>query len=273
MESIRELREMLQKEKVTPEGWRRPLGYYTLQRFPSIYITRLLLATSIKPNHVTMLGFIIGLIGCAFVLQWAWYLKLTGIGLLYLNILFDKVDGELARYKKIYSLKGIYLDYLNHLLLPPLFFLALTIGIVPFSLINPALFLAAGILAAFSMMVLRLQASLPEIIFIKKYLPHAGLFPLLSLHKSSLAAIKKAHPAFARASWLLHHAQEHFLHLWAFAFLLVIERYFFLDFIFHPIASWFLLFLGVALPLMVLENIIKGWFAIESRVATLQKNE
>lgn len=273
MESIRELREILQKEKVAPEGWRRPLGYYVLQRFPSIYITRLLLATPITPNHVTILGFLIGLTGCVFVLQWAWYLKLIGIGFLYVNVLLDKVDGELARYKNIYSLKGIYLDYLNHLLIPSLFFFALTIGILPFSLINPAILLSAGILAAFSMMILRVQTSLPEIIFTKKYLPHHDRFVLPASANDDIAVAKKQYPVPASLLWLFHHIQEHFLHLWVFALFLAIERSFFLDFLFHPLASRFLLFLGIALPLMMLENIIKGWVAIESRIAALKKRD
>ena len=260
---------MLQKEKVAPEGWRRPLGYYTLQRFPSIYITRLLLATPIKPNHITILGFFIGLAGCAFLLQWTWYLKFIGIGLLYLNVLFDKVDGELARYKKIYSLKGVYLDYLNHLLFPSFFLLALSIGIAPFSLVNPDFLLGAGVLAAFSMMVLRVQASLPEIIFVKKYLPHAELF-LLSSKESSLAAIKKARPTLARASWLLHHGQEHFLHLLFSAIILIGERLFLKDFLFHPIATNGILLLAAILFFFAIENIIKGWMSIEFRVTDIK---
>lgn len=261
---------MLQKEKVAPEGWRRPLGYYALQRFPSIYITRLLLATSITPNQITALGFIIGLIGCGFVLQWAWHLKLIGIGLLYLNVLLDKVDGELARYKKIYSLKGIYLDYTNHLVVPPLFLLALTFGILPFSLIEPALLLIAGIAAAFALILLRVQQNLAEIIFIKKYVPHRDILSLAQ-PSNHIALLKKERPMAGHVLWLFHHIQEHFMHLWAFALLLVVERYFFLDFIFHPLISWSLLFLGIALSLIVIENIIKGWVTIESRIAVLKK--
>lgn len=274
MESIRELREMLQKEKVAPKGWRRPLGYYALQRFPSIYITRLLLATPIKPNHITIIGFFIGLVGCGFVLQWAWHLKLIGIGLLYLNVLLDKVDGELARYKKVYSLKGIYLDYTNHFIIPPLFFLVLTFGLLPFSVIHPTVLLISGIAAAFAMMLLRVQQNLAEIIFIKKYLPNRDRLMLPAdirdIH-DDISAAKKQHPASAYTLWLFHHIQEHFLHLLIFALFLVIERYFLLDFIFHPLISWFLLFLGIALPLMVMENIIKGWVIIESRIDAFKK--
>lgn len=271
MESIRELRGMLQKEKVAPEGWRRPLGYYALQRFPSIYITRLLLATPIKPNQVTAFGFLIGLAGCAFVLQWTWYVKLIGIGLLYVNVLLDKVDGELARYKKIYSLKGIYLDSVNHLIIPPLFLLAITFGLLPFSLIHPTILLISGIAAAFVTILLRVQQNLAEIIFIKKYFPHRDHFILPASTTDDITIAKKQYPASAHTLWLFHHIQEHFLHLWAFALFLAIERYFFLDFIFHPLASWFLFFLGIALSLMVIENVIKGWVTIESRIAVLKK--
>ncbi len=272
MESIQELREMLQKEKVAPEGWRRPLGYYALQRFPSIYITRFLLSTPLTPNQITVIGFFVGLIGCVFVLQWAWHLKLIGIGLLYLNVLFDKVDGELARHKKIYSLKGIYLDYVNHFLIPPLFLLALTFGLLPFSLIHPTVLLLAGIAAACAMILLRIQQNLAEILYIKKYLPNCDRLTLSeTLHDSAMSTIKQQHPFAATLLWLFHHIQEHFLHLWIFVFLLIIERYLLADFIFHPLMSWLLLVLGIALPLMVVENIIKGWVGIESRIAEIKK--
>lgn len=271
MESIRELREMLQKEKVAPEGWRRPLGYYALQRFPSIYITRLLLPTRVTPNQITIIGFIIGLIGCLFVLQWTWHLKLIGLSLLYLNVLLDKVDGEIARYKKIYSLKGIYLDYTNHLIIPPLFILALTFGLLPFSLIHPTVLLISGIAAAFAMILLRVQQNLAEIIFIKKYLPHHNHFILPVGANDDIIATKKQYPVSAYTLWLFHHIQEHFLHLLAFAFLLFVERYALLDFLFHPFISWLLLFLGITVPLMVIENIIKGWITIESRIGDIAR--
>jgi phosphatidylglycerophosphate synthase len=272
MESIQELREMLQKEKVAPQGWRRPLGYYALQRFPSIYITRFLLPTPLTPNQITVIGFFIGLIGCVFVLQWAWHLKLIGIGLLYLNVLFDKVDGELARYKKIYSLKGIYLDYVNHFLIPPLFLLALTFGLLPFSLIHPTVLLLAGIAAACAMILLRIQQNLAEILYVKKYVPNRDRLSLPeTLQDSAAFAIKQQHPVAAMLLWLFHHVQEHFLHLFCFTLALVIERYMRADFIFHPLMSWLLLVLGIALPLMVVENIIKGWVGIESRIAEIKK--
>lgn len=271
MESTKELREMLQKEKVAPQGWRRPLGYYALQRFPSIYITRLLLPTRITPNHITVIGFLVGLAGCFFVLQWAWHFKLIGIGFLYLNVLLDKVDGEIARYKKIYSLKGIYLDYTNHFLIPPLFLLTLTFGLLPFSFIHPTMLLLAGIAAAFTMMFLRIQQNMAEILYIKKYLPNRDRLALPETPHDTIAATKTRYSFAAPFLWFFHHIQEHFLHLWIFALLLLAERYLLLDFVFHPLASWFLLLLGIALPLMVIENIVKGWMSIEGRVADIKK--
>src|SRR3989344_7467067 len=121
MESIQELREKLQREKL--EGRERPWGYRLLQRGPSIYITKLFLKTPITPNQLTLLSIAFGITGSIFVLGLTPASKLAGIFFLYLNLVFDRVDGEVARYKGIYSLKGIFLDELNHLLVPPLFFL------------------------------------------------------------------------------------------------------------------------------------------------------
>lgn len=271
METIKELRAMLQQEKIAPKGWSRPLGYYALQRWPSIYLTRLLLPLGITPNQVTLLGFVIGLLGCVFIFQFAWYYKLIGIGLLYLNILLDKVDGEIARYKKIYSLKGIYLDYTNHLIIPPLAILSLTFGMAPISPFYPIILIIFGVIAAFAMIMLRIQQSLAEIIFVKKYLHQREIFSLPETVFNTVAKAKQEHPLLGATAWLFHHIQEHFIHLIIFALMIAMERIFILDFVFHPLVSWFIIALGILLPLLIFENMLKGWFSINSRTQELDR--
>ena len=271
METVKELRTMLQQEKVAPRGWSRPLGYYAFQRFPSIYITRLLLPTRITPNQITLLGFIIGLLGCIFIFQFAWHYKLIGVGLLYLNVLLDKVDGEIARYKKIYSLRGIYLDYTNHLVIPPLTILSTTFGIAPISLFYPIILIIFGIAAALAMIMLRVQQNLAEIIFVKKYLHQREIFSLQETASGSIAEVRQKYPLLGTAAWLFHHIQEHFIQLIILALTIIGERVFLLDFVFHPLVSWFIVILGILLSAIVLENVLKGWISINSRVVELER--
>ena len=111
MKPIAQLRDILQREKL--EGRERPWGYRLFQRGPSIYITWLLLRTPITPNAVTLLSILSGVGGAYLLLYPNWKVKLAALFLFYLNLLLDRVDGEIARYKKQFSLKGIYLDELN----------------------------------------------------------------------------------------------------------------------------------------------------------------
>jgi phosphatidylglycerophosphate synthase len=170
MESIKELREKLQAEKVNPVGWKRPWGYILFQRGPSIYITRLLLPLPIKPNYVTIAGLFLGLAGCYLVFQFEWYLKLIGLGLLYLHLIADRVDGEIARYKNLYSLKGIFWDEVNHFLIPPLFWIGLTFGLTKISIFETRYLLVLGALGALALATIRIAHSLSRMVYAKKFI-------------------------------------------------------------------------------------------------------
>ena len=122
VESIEELRKICQSGKVVSFNDR-------VEREISIYVTRLLLYTGITANQVTVLDILIGAIACAFfVVGRPWY-TFTGAMLLQLWMLFDYVDGEIARYRKSCSLSGIYLDELNHMIVEPLMFVCVSFGL------------------------------------------------------------------------------------------------------------------------------------------------
>jgi len=178
MKSFQELRDRLQGEKVAPKGWKRPWGYITFQRGPSIYITWLLAHTPIQPDHVTKFGLFLGLLGCFFVFQFETYYKLIGIFLLYMYLVLDRVDGELARFKKIYSLRGIYWDHIGHLILPPLFWFGLVFGLTKISVYELRYVLGFGTIGALALMATRVIHSLPAQIYAKRFLKHRDLFVL-----------------------------------------------------------------------------------------------
>ena len=127
-ESIAELRAICQQK-----GWQEPL-HFQLQRKTSIYLTWLLLHTSVSANQVTVVGMSLGLIGAVFLAFNIPLLLLLGLVLLYLGFVLDFVDGEIARYRitvegKAKGSGGMYLDYLCHYLVPPFTCFFLGVGI------------------------------------------------------------------------------------------------------------------------------------------------
>lgn len=122
VESIEELRKICRKE-----------GQIDAEDFPyrkiSIYFTKLLLYTPITANQTTLLSIFFSILsGLFFALtdRWCWIL---GYLLYELYVIFDFVDGEIARYRKQSSLRGKYLDYLAHYFVGPFIFSCMGFGI------------------------------------------------------------------------------------------------------------------------------------------------
>lgn len=118
MESIAELREKCQGQK-KDKNFLSAKGYF-FHRGISIYITKFLLTIflKIRPNQVTFFFILVSIIGAVLLLNSNLYWQVLGIFLVYFGFLLDKVDGEIARYKQIFSLRGIYLDEIYHFLIP-----------------------------------------------------------------------------------------------------------------------------------------------------------
>lgn len=112
--TISELRAKTQPESVTgrvnSEHWTADLY---LRRI-SPYLTRILLPTGITPNGVTYLMILTGIsISLAFSLPGVAGLLLA-LFLSQLQMLFDCVDGEIARWREKFSPAGIFLDKVGH---------------------------------------------------------------------------------------------------------------------------------------------------------------
>jgi len=122
VESIKELRKICQKE-----------GQIDAEDFPyrkiSIYFTKILLYTPISANQTTLLSIFFSIFsGLFFALTDNWY-WIVGCLLFELYIVFDFVDGEIARYRKQSSLRGSYLDSLAHYFVNPFIFFCMGFGI------------------------------------------------------------------------------------------------------------------------------------------------
>lgn len=103
MESIKELRKICQKGH---GSW-----FSThIMRKVSIYFTWLFLHTKITANQVSALGLLTGILAGLLFSFGKPLLMLTGAVALNLVLIFEHVDGEIARYRKQATLEGLYLD-------------------------------------------------------------------------------------------------------------------------------------------------------------------
>jgi len=83
------------------------------QFFNSIFsrpITRLLMRTPIRPNHITLFATVVGLVGAAILLGGTWSAFAIAGTLLEIQCILDSCDGEIARLKYQGSKLGQWLD-------------------------------------------------------------------------------------------------------------------------------------------------------------------
>ena len=126
-----------------------------LNRHISLAISRRLAPTSVGPNHVTFLTFLLG-IAAALSAAYGHYTGFLIAGILYqTNSIIDGVDGELARVRYEFSFAGEWLDTISDDMADLLMYIGLGIGawrtvdldLGPF---GPELWLILGAVAAIS---------------------------------------------------------------------------------------------------------------------------
>jgi hypothetical protein len=119
MVAIREMRERCQHRKPNRKGEVVLVGHWFKTSFVchfSMYITWLFVRIGISANTTTFLAILCGLTGAALCMPHVLWLNVIGALLLILDVVFDAVDGEIARWTRKSSLKGLYLDLAGHLL-------------------------------------------------------------------------------------------------------------------------------------------------------------
>jgi hypothetical protein len=87
-----------------------------VNRHFSIYFTWLFVKLNVSANQVSLLMILTGLAGAALFIPHLLWLNIIGVFMMILTEVFDCVDGEVARWTKKPSLKGLYLDLVNHVL-------------------------------------------------------------------------------------------------------------------------------------------------------------
>ncbi|NGO74862.1 CDP-alcohol phosphatidyltransferase family protein [Streptomyces sp. YC504] len=108
--SVAELRPVVHpagvKDRRSGEHWAGRL----YMREISLRVDRHLVNTKVTPNQVTYVMTLAGALAAPALLIPGIWGAVLGVVMVQLYLLFDCVDGELARWKKQYSLAGVYLD-------------------------------------------------------------------------------------------------------------------------------------------------------------------
>jgi hypothetical protein len=119
MPSIKEMRQVCQTKIPNKNGkmvyadhwWAR---YVT--RHYSIYMTWFFVKLGISANTVTFLMIFSGLVGIALCIPHLLWMNVVGLILLYLFEALDCSDGEVARWTKKSSMRGVFLDMIAHVI-------------------------------------------------------------------------------------------------------------------------------------------------------------
>jgi len=143
-ESIKKLHEICQKPVINRNTW-YPRNF---SRKISIYFTWFFILLRIRTFPVVILMWITGIIGCYLLTFGTYWNYVAGVLVLQFWFILDHVDGELARYWKEVSAKGMFKDKLNHILVHPLIFLGIGIGMYN-QFNNPIMLIFGGFTAYF----------------------------------------------------------------------------------------------------------------------------
>lgn len=124
VESIKELWKICYSDPAIVRPW--PNMYLSKV---SIYLTWVLLHTKITPNQITFFYIFLLILSSVFLFTGNLGYISLGISLIFIANFLDIVDGEIARYRKITSLTGVYLEKIFHDLVFPFMFFPLAFGI------------------------------------------------------------------------------------------------------------------------------------------------
>lgn len=262
METIKELRVKLQYKGMPGDPY--------LERWPSIYVTYLLVQTPITADMVTITMFFSGIAAAiAVVMGYFW----LGFILLYVNLLLDMCDGEVARYRNTHTFRGGYLDLVNHILMPPLFFLALAYQMTGLPQHIDMLMLTIGVLGALAFAVRRPNGDLPRVLFVRKCVKHPDLFVEARASATKEQAVRQVSPSFGnKILWMFYESHEMIYFLMIFIISYAIETFVpFFRALGHPILYGLVVYYGVTACLYLAREIYTGFFLVEDRVYSLAR--
>jgi phosphatidylglycerophosphate synthase len=165
MPTIAELRAATQPasifERNSGEHW---AGRLYIRRL-SPYLTRALIPTAVTPNGVTWLMILAGVAAAAVLVLPGVLPAIAAVLLIQLQILLDCSDGELARWRGVKSVRGVYLDRIGHWL---------TEGALPIAIGIRAEEPILGLVAALMVLLIKGESALVAVARLESGLPPAA---------------------------------------------------------------------------------------------------
>lgn len=101
----------------------------SLNKKISFRLTHLLVRTNITPNQITAFNFIMGVLGCLFLISSQWMVRVLGACIIQFNSILDGCDGEVARLKVCRSRFGAWFDTISDDVLNNIMFVCIYIGL------------------------------------------------------------------------------------------------------------------------------------------------
>ncbi len=95
----------------------------------SVYFSWVFINLGLSANLVTFMFFLCGLIGAFLLFVFDPAFAVLSYILFRLHIVIDVSDGEVARFNQTYSLNGAYWDFMIHVVLYPLYFIAMSFAL------------------------------------------------------------------------------------------------------------------------------------------------
>ncbi len=275
--SIRELKNICQRFYADPNGpLSEKFSKHTYHKI-TIYFSWLFLHTNITPNQMTLLSLMTGLVACFFLTQPGLY-PVIAVILLNMVYIFDIIDGDIARYRKICSLNGAFFDRLTTAIIDPLSYLALTYAV--YISTGSKASIIFGFSAAFSLLLFKtingyLHLAVLEPIMHKK---HAEMFTFDTSVQESSEGSQKAEAVVStffdyRSSSKLFKISEFLLGFGLYLSLyavVIIDSFFDITFTFLAttlnFSYLFLIFTGVCLPIVC---VVSAGYIIKNKVPEL----
>ena len=171
VESINELKQICLKrryDKAHPQPW----ASKHINRHISIRFTRLCLILGLSANQATLTSLLLGIAAGIFFTRPQPLYWFIGLLILYLALIFDNVDGEIARYRKQSSSEGMYFDIIVMYFLYPYILACMSFGL--YFIIQGLEVFVAGFLAVIGMSLVFVHKPLAQSIRYEQKLPYVA---------------------------------------------------------------------------------------------------
>ena len=163
---------------------------FHLLRYLSYWISIPFIYLPFTPNQITFFANFLQVSSIIIIAYADGYFKFYGLLLYFIGGIFDFVDGNIARFKKKTSKKGIFYDQIGHVFVAPLFYIG--IGVAAYNNNNDTFYLYITILMAMFVPIMSYQIGVSPKYFNKKSKKtSANQFITRSENKKTLFFIKK----------------------------------------------------------------------------------